>query len=393
MAIIIVSLLIMGFTMIEMDRSPLMGKLYMMHKSFGMLILLLVGFRILWKHRTSKPAPLPNHRPWERTLSALTHILLYIGMIGMPLSGWIMSSAGEYPIQFFGLFEIPAFVSKNETLFNNSLLAHELTSYMLLCAIGLHFLGAAKHHFIDQDTTFARMGTKNRVLSTIIIIALGGTLAAPTFMASKKIINAITKEKIHEHKEQLQPDHDKHTDNATNTLSPDLWTIDLDKSTIQFTATQYGQDFTGTFAKFSGTIIFNPNTLNKSTATIMIDTTSIATGSSDRDAQTQDTDWFNTANNDNATAKFESTSFEKTDSNHYIAKGHLTLRGTRLPLNFPFSLEFSSGDNGDKTANMQADFTLNRLDFKIGQGQWKATDIIGNKIKIHLDLTALSPKK
>jgi cytochrome b561 len=100
---------------------------------------------------------LPTHAKWEKFLATLVHIFLYFAIIGMPLSGWIMSSAKNFPVSVFNQFTLPNLVGPSEEIAKLAADFHELTAYALIAAIVLHFAGAMKHHVIDKDGTLRRM--------------------------------------------------------------------------------------------------------------------------------------------------------------------------------------------------------------------------------------------
>lgn len=156
MALIMMGLLLIGLYMVELDRTPFKFELYGWHKSFGIVILAMVIARMAWKFANPKPAPLETHQKWEKILAKLAHIFLYAGMIGMPLTGWLMSSAGGYPVKVFGL-EIPALMGKDPDFGGLMNKTHRIFSYCLIAAIFLHAAGAFKHHFMDKDVTLKRM--------------------------------------------------------------------------------------------------------------------------------------------------------------------------------------------------------------------------------------------
>lgn len=136
-----------------------MQKLAMLarHKSVGITILGLVTLRLLW--RLLNPTPqLPHVMPlWQRQVSKLTHGLLYGLLIGMPLSGWAMSSAKNYPVSWFGVFQLPDFVSPSASSFATLKLTHQTLAVALLALVTLHVAAALKHHFIDKDGILRRM--------------------------------------------------------------------------------------------------------------------------------------------------------------------------------------------------------------------------------------------
>lgn len=175
MALIMMGLIVVGLYMTSMEPSPDKYELYGLHKSFGLLILWMIGLRILWRFYSNPPQAHENHQKWERTLSKLTHFALYASMIGMPLTGWLMSSAGGHSVSFFGL-SVPALMGEDKNfggLMNDT---HRLLSNALIGAILLHVLGAFKHHFIDKDSTLKRMamkplGAAGPYLAMLVIVA------------------------------------------------------------------------------------------------------------------------------------------------------------------------------------------------------------------------------
>lgn len=156
-ALCVIGLLIVGLLMTDMKPSPDMAKVYALHKSLGITVLALAVLRLIWKLSNAHPHSLPTHQRWEKFLAKLVHVFLYFAIIGMPLSGWIMSSAKGYPVSVFGLFTLPDLVEPSKQIGKLANEFHELTAYALIAAIGLHFAGAMKHHIFDKDSTLRRM--------------------------------------------------------------------------------------------------------------------------------------------------------------------------------------------------------------------------------------------
>ena len=127
------------------------------HKSLGMLVLGLAVLRILWKASSKGlPAPVPAARP-QQIAAAAAHGLLYLLLLAQPISGWMMSSAANYPVTFFGLFQFPALVGANHDLHETLEEVHEaLFSALVIVAI-LHALAAVFHHVWMKDDTLRRM--------------------------------------------------------------------------------------------------------------------------------------------------------------------------------------------------------------------------------------------
>src|SRR5579863_10139056 len=127
------------------------------HKSFGMTILMLASLRLLWRVAHPPPALPSNMRPLERFAARGTHAAFYVLLFAMPLTGWMMSSAKNYSVSWFGLFTWPNLIGKNEQAFDFLRSTHDLLSDVLFAIAVLHILAALKHHFWDRDDVLLRM--------------------------------------------------------------------------------------------------------------------------------------------------------------------------------------------------------------------------------------------
>lgn len=156
MALIIVANFALGVTMSDMPRSPEKLQFVSWHKWVGITLLGLVTLRFLWRAFADRPPLLPS-AAWQRRVAKLTHFLMYVLMFAIPISGWLMSSAGGFPVVYLGLFPLPDLVAKDEQLFDLLKDVHEILNYTLLGLVILHVLGVIKHQFVDRDATLARM--------------------------------------------------------------------------------------------------------------------------------------------------------------------------------------------------------------------------------------------
>jgi cytochrome b561 len=127
------------------------------HKSFGMTVFLLAVLRLAWRLK-HPPPPLPTdmHRV-ERLLARVTHVSFYVLLFAMPLSGWLMSSAKNYSVSWFGAFTWPNLIAPNEAAFGFFKALHHLLSDALFAIASLHVLAAFKHHFWNKDDVLVRM--------------------------------------------------------------------------------------------------------------------------------------------------------------------------------------------------------------------------------------------
>jgi cytochrome b561 len=154
--LLIIALIGIGLYMSDLPPSDAKWQLYANHKSIGMIVLFLVGARIIWRGLHQPPAPLSTHAKWERILAKATHILLYVGMVVMPVSGYLMSTLGGHPVAIFGL-GVPALAAPDKLWGSVMHDLHEVGGNILIAAILLHVAGAIKHQMIDRDGTLKRM--------------------------------------------------------------------------------------------------------------------------------------------------------------------------------------------------------------------------------------------
>ncbi len=142
------------------DDLPLgMHKLALLarHKSFGMTVLMLALVRLLWRLK-NPPPPLPaGMNELETRLARFTHVAFYFFLFAMPLTGWMMSSAKNYSVSWFGLFTWPNLISQSDSAFGVLRETHEIMSWALFAIAVLHILAALKHHFWNKDDVLLRM--------------------------------------------------------------------------------------------------------------------------------------------------------------------------------------------------------------------------------------------
>lgn len=147
-ALTIIGLLIAGFIMTNMDKSPLKFEIYGIHKAVGITILALASLRIIWRLMHPKPALPDSYPKWQRITAAATHGLLYLLTIFIPLSGWIMSMAANHVPSWFGLFELRLPIAPSKTLAKTANSSHELLAWVLIACLVLHIAAALKEREI-----------------------------------------------------------------------------------------------------------------------------------------------------------------------------------------------------------------------------------------------------
>jgi cytochrome b561 len=155
--VLLVASVSLGLYMADLKLSPLKLKLYSWHKWVGITIFLLVAVRLTW--RTMHPAPPPPAAMprWQRRSAALNHWLLYVFLVCIPISGWLMSSAYGVSVVYFGVIPLPDLVAKNKELGDTLKGLHEALVYTMLALVAMHVVAALKHHVVDRDDVLHRM--------------------------------------------------------------------------------------------------------------------------------------------------------------------------------------------------------------------------------------------
>lgn len=146
----------LGVYMSDLPLSPERIKLFSWHKWLGITILVLAVLRLLWR-AAHKPPPAVSMPRWQRFSSSAVHVLLYLLIVAIPLSGWLMSSAKGVQTVWFGVIPLPDLLPKDKALGRLLTDVHETLNYTLLGLVVLHVAAALKHHFIDRDATLRRM--------------------------------------------------------------------------------------------------------------------------------------------------------------------------------------------------------------------------------------------
>lgn len=154
MALLIFGNLALGFYMTPFREDvPDWYDLYFFHKSFGVLVFLLVVTRLVTRLNSTLPE-LPETLPaMDKKLARLGHFAFYLLMVLVPLWGYGVSSTFEYSggVHFFGLFDLPELLPKSEAWFNTFDRLHAILAYTLLGLVGLHVAGVIKHRFFDKN--------------------------------------------------------------------------------------------------------------------------------------------------------------------------------------------------------------------------------------------------
>jgi len=152
----------LGLYMADLPFSPEKLKLFSYHKWIGVTVFTLAALRVAWR-LTHTPPPLPaSVADWQRRASAIVHGLLYLLILVVPISGWLMSSAKGVQTVWFGVLPLPDLIGKDKALGHLLAEVHETLNYAMLALVVLHLAAALQHHFIERQPFLQRMSLSNR---------------------------------------------------------------------------------------------------------------------------------------------------------------------------------------------------------------------------------------
>ena len=160
MAALIIALSIVGLYMVRLpdvgfseEKIPLI----LFHKELGMLILMLVALRWIWRLCNVLPE-LAGHLPdWQKLAARFVHLCFYGLMFALPLTGWLMSSAAGIPVSFFGLFTLPDPIARDDALFRTLIDVHKVLGHVTIALIFVHAGAALRHQFHFKDDTLRKI--------------------------------------------------------------------------------------------------------------------------------------------------------------------------------------------------------------------------------------------
>lgn len=156
-AFAMIGMLAFGLYLEDLAPSPDKGELIGLHKSIGVIILLLAALRVAWRVINRFPKPLTSMSGWQAFMAKLAHWALIIGTVLMPVSGIMMAVGGGHSVAVFGWEMIAGSGQKTEWMSQAGHILHGLGGKLLIAFILLHVAGAFKHQWMDKDGTLNRM--------------------------------------------------------------------------------------------------------------------------------------------------------------------------------------------------------------------------------------------
>jgi polyisoprenoid-binding protein YceI len=165
------------------------------------------------------------------------------------------------------------------------------------------------------------------------------------------------------------------------------YTLDAAKSTLEFGFVQAGAQNKGRFPKVAVNFSFADDSLAASHLEVTIDIAALDTGDKERDDTLREPDLFDVAKFPQA--RFTATQITKTAAGTYETSGSLLLRGVTRAVRVPFTLK-SATEQGKTVLYMTGKTVIRRLDFGVGQGDWKSTEWVGNEVAITFNLRLIA---
>lgn len=356
-AILIIGMFAVGKFMTGLeDTDPLRYALTQWHKSFGIAILGLSLFRLLWRI-THRPPSLPEHMPgWEKFAASATHVFFYLLIIGIPLTGWIMVSASplNLPTVLFKLIpwpHLPPFdsLSNKEEISHLFLRLHALSSNLLAVLLIMHVAAALRHHFVLKDSILLRMSP---ISSNGQFVRGFGKFAAVLIVActSFLVYGAMQKQAV---KKLVAGD-----------------------SQVRFSVPLMGEDLIGVFTESSVQLNLDASNLKASTLTAIVPTGQVESSEASVTNSLPGPEWFDSTNYPEAS--FTSTEISAgSTADDLLVTGDLTIKEYSSTVTFPLFLT----NEAEKTT-AKGGFTINRLDYDIGKVEQPDDSTVGFNVLI-----------
>jgi polyisoprenoid-binding protein YceI/cytochrome b561 len=401
------------------------------HKSVGITILLLSVLRVAIRLTQPRPALFADDA-LSLKLAHTVHAGLYLFMIVVPVSGWVLVSTSSRKIDtvLFNVVawpHVPGLSGLSETVKGS---VHEAAEWLHgsltwfgIALFVLHVAGALRHQYAKGDPLLSRIlpvrGADRKAAGSAMIAALAVAAAGLLFagqnfhLAPSAVLSAapgpevadvpeqgsfgvspLAKEASEDQvsTEQMEPESvDAEAGNlsAENESESSLigsgipagtapaWAISSNRY-LGFVAKWGDEDIRGTFSRWDGTVRFNPDALGKSSVRIVVDLASASTADPDRDQMLQGGEFFATSSV--ASATFTSTSFSRLSGSRYQANGTLTLKGVSKPQTLIFTLDIDG-----KKAIVSGTAAVSRLAFNVGEGDY---DMIADTVQVRFNFEA-----
>ncbi|WP_211307643.1 YceI family protein [Mesonia algae] len=174
---------------------------------------------------------------------------------------------------------------------------------------------------------------------------------------------------------------------SVNAQDATMWKIDKSHTSVNFSINHFFSSVPGKFTDFDGMIHFDPNNLKGSKADFSVSINSVNTDDTKRDKHLQSEDFFDAKTYPKMV--FQSTKFEKKSDKKYLIHGKLTIKdvtkNVALPMKITGEMEHPMM-KGTIILGVVIDTTIDRTDYEVGTGDWAATMVVDDEVKIHIPM-------
>jgi len=155
--LLVVALFALASYFEEMPAGPEKGVVIGWHKSIGITVMLLTLLRLGWRLLDTAPPPVFAPAQWQQRLTLWTHRGLYLLLIVLPFSGYLMSLAAGRPVVLFNQIALPVLLGENKPLAEQLKELHEILATLVFLLVALHSAAALWHQFFLRDHLLSRM--------------------------------------------------------------------------------------------------------------------------------------------------------------------------------------------------------------------------------------------
>ena len=366
----------LGLIAEDMPNSPDKIELFVLHKSAGFTVLVLAVIRLFWR-LMHPPAPL-GLPPLQEKMAAAGHWGLYLLMLAVPFSGWLLNSTAGYPFAWFNLVSIPhipGLEGESRDLYSS---LHVYLFYGIAFMVVGHVAMLVVHKLFDGVNLLPRMlPGKVFVGASALTITLALLLGFTFYKADKATPESTDSPQA---VAQLPADPEAKADASQSTIETDspLWQLVATPDNFKFTNSYAGQPFVGAIREFTPKIYFDPANPADGVIDVTINTQSITTNNKDWDGTIKGGQWFST--DAFPQAHYISRDIRAEDGK-FVANGELTLKGITKPIAVTFEWQ-----EDNSTAKFVGSATIDRREFEIGSGSWATNDSVAYEVVLDIDL-------
>jgi len=157
-ALLVLGMIPAGVIMVQEGLPrPVQNTLFIFHKNFGVLVLVLMVLRLAWR-ALRPPPPLPPSVPdWQRRVASVSHAALYVLAVIVPIAGYVRVRAGGFPIEALDAMGVPSLVPRSDALASVAQSIHFFGGLALAALVLVHIGAALQHAILKKDGVFSRM--------------------------------------------------------------------------------------------------------------------------------------------------------------------------------------------------------------------------------------------